>query len=79
MTTMPDVNLELADAAELAELLTFLTDWLSGSQQQTLTDSLTAFIGHPACDVENLAADLHRFVLLLGLNDGEQLFGEPTP
>jgi hypothetical protein len=52
MTTMPDVNLELADAAELAELLTFLTDWLSGSQQQTLTDSLTAFIGHPACDVE---------------------------
>jgi len=76
---MPDVNLELADAVELAELLTFLTDWLSGSQQQTLTDSLTAFIGHPACDVENLAADLHRFVLLLGLNDGEQLFGEPTP
>jgi len=31
---MPDVNLELADAAELAELLTFLTDWLSGSQQR---------------------------------------------
>ena len=79
MTTMPDVNLELGEAVELAELLTFLTDWLSGSQQQTLTDSLTAFIGHPACDVENLAADLHRFVLLLGLNDGEQLFGEPTP
>ena len=79
MTTMPDVNLELSDAAELAELLTFLTDWLSGSQQQTLTDSLTAFIGHPACDVENLAADPHRFVLLLGLNDSEQLFGEPTP
>ena len=24
-------------------------------------------------------ADLHRFVFLLGLNDGEQLFGEPTP
>ena len=79
MTTMPDVNLELADAAELAELLTFLTDWLSGSQQQTLTDSLTTFIGHPAYDANNLAADLHRFVLLLGLNDSEQLFGEPTP
>ena len=79
MTTMPDVNLELSDAVELAELLTFLTDWLSGSQQQTLTDSLTAFIGHPAYDTNNLAADLHRFVLLLGLNDGEQLFGEPTP
>jgi hypothetical protein len=79
MTTMPDVNLELADAVELAELLTFLADWLSSSQRQTLTGSLTAFIGHPAYDVENLAADLHRFVLLLGLNDGEQLSGEPTP
>ena len=76
---MPDVNLELADAVELAELLTFLADWLSGSQQQTLTDSLTTFVGHPACDVDNLTADLHRFVFLLGLNDGEQLSGEPTP
>jgi hypothetical protein len=79
MTTMPDVNLELSDAVELAELLTFLADWLSGSQRQTLTGSLTAFVGHPAYDVDNLAADLHRFVFLLGLNDGEQLFGEPTP
>ena len=79
MTTMPDVNLELSDAVELAELLTFLADWLSGSQRQTLADSLTTFVGHPACDVDNLTADLHRFVFLLGLNDGEQLFGEPTP
>ena len=79
MTTMPDVNLELADAVELAELLTFLTDWLSGSQQQTLNDSLDTFVGHPAYDTNNLAADLHRFVFLLGLNDGEQLSGEPTP
>jgi hypothetical protein len=79
MTTMPDVNLELSDAVELAELLTFLADWLSGSQRQTLTGSLTAFVGHPAYDVDNLAADLHRFVFLLGLNDGEQVFGEPTP
>jgi hypothetical protein len=79
MTTMPDVNLELSDAIELAELLTFLTDWLSASQRQTLADSLTAYVGHPACAVDNLAADLHRFVFLLGLNDGQQVFGEPTP
>ena len=79
MTTMPDVNLELSDAIELAELLTFLADWLSGRQRQTLADSLTTFVGHPAYDVDNLAADLHRFVFLLGLNDGEQLFGEPIP
>ena len=55
---MPDINLELSDAVELAELLTFLADWLSGSQQQTLNDSLTTFVGHPAYDVDNLAADL---------------------
>ena len=79
MTTMPDVNLELSDAVELAELLTFLTDWLSGSQQQTLNHSVDTFVGHPAYDANNLAADLHRFVFLLGLNDGEQLSGEPTP
>ena len=79
MTTMPDVNLELADAVELAELLTFLADWLSGSQHHTLTDSLATFIGHPGYDVNDLAAHLHRFVFLLGLSDGDQLFGEPTP
>jgi hypothetical protein len=76
---MPEVNLELSDAVELAELLTFLADWLSGSQSQTLADSLTAFVGHPSCNLDQLAADLHRFVFLLGLSDGEQLFGEPAP
>jgi hypothetical protein len=79
MTTMPDVNLELSDAVELAELLTFLTDWLSGGQQQTLNHSLATFIGHPSCNANTLAADLHRFVFLLGLSDGEQLFGEHSP
>jgi len=39
--------LDLSDAAELAEMLTFLADWLTGSQKQTLADSLTAFVGHP--------------------------------
>ena len=76
---MPDVNLELSDAVELAELLTFLADWLTGSQRQTLAHSLTNFIGHDRYDLDELAADLHRFVFLLGLSDGEQLFGEPTP
>ena len=45
---MPGVTLDLSDAAELAETLTFLADWLSGSQEQTLAGSLTAFVGHPA-------------------------------
>jgi hypothetical protein len=76
---MPDINLELGEAVELAELLAFLADWLSGSQRQTLADSLTAFAGHPGYHVDQLAADIHRFVFLLGLSDGDQLFGEPTP
>ena len=76
---MSEIRIDLADAVELAELLTFLADWLSGSQRQTLAESLAAYVGHPSCDVDELAADLHRFVFLLGLSDGEQLFGEPTP
>lgn len=44
---MPGITLDLSDAAELAETLTFLADWLSGSQKQTLAESLTAFVGHP--------------------------------
>jgi hypothetical protein len=76
---MPDVNLELSDAAELAELLSFLADWLSSSQRHTLADSLAAFVGHDAFGLDELRNDLHRFVFLLGRSDGEQLFGEPTP
>jgi len=76
---MPEISLDLADAAELAEILTFLADWLAGNQQQALADSLTAFVGHPAYTTEALCADLHRFVFLLGVSDGEELFGEPTP
>jgi hypothetical protein len=76
---MPTINLDLSDAAELAETLTFLAAWLSGSQKQTLADSFAAFVGHPAYDTDALRADLHRFVFLLGVSDGEELFGEPTP
>jgi hypothetical protein len=76
---MPQITLDLGDATELAETLTFLTDWLSGSQQQALADSLAAFVGHPAYNTETLRADLHRFAFLLGASDGEELFSEPTP
>jgi hypothetical protein len=76
---MSELRLDLGDAIELAELLTFLTDWLSGSQQQPLADNLTAYVGYDRYNIDELRNDLHRFVFLLGLNDGEQLFGEPTP
>jgi hypothetical protein len=45
---MPQITLDMGDAAELAETLTFLASWLSGSQKQTLADSFAAFVGHHA-------------------------------
>ena len=76
---MPEITLDQGDAAELAEMLTFLADWLAGSQKQALAGSLAVFVGHPACNTQTLCADLHRFAFLLGASDGEELFGEPTP
>jgi hypothetical protein len=76
---MPQITLDTSDATELAELLTFLTGWLSGSQKQALADSFATFIGHPAYHTGTLCADLHRFAFLLGASDGEELFGEPAP
>ena len=76
---MPQVTLDAVDAAELAEMLTFLASWLTGSQKQILADSFAAFVGHPAYDTSSLCADLHRFAFLLGASDGEELFGEPAP
>ena len=76
---MPQIRLDLGDAAELAEMLTFLTNWLSGSQKQALAQSFAAFVGHPAYNTGTLCADLHRFAFLLGETDGEELFGQATP
>ena len=75
---MPGITLDPADAAELAETHTFLTQWLTGSQKQALADSFAAFVGHPAYNTGTLCTDLRRFVFLLGASDGEELFGEPT-
>jgi hypothetical protein len=69
----------MVDAAELAETLTFLARWRSGSQKPVVDDKLAAYVGHPAYTTGNLGADLHRFVFLLGASDGEELFGEPAP
>jgi hypothetical protein len=76
---VPQITLDTGDAAELAEMLTFLAGWLSGSPKQTLDQSFAAFVGHPGYDTDVLSADLHRFAFLLGDSDGEQLFGEPQP
>jgi hypothetical protein len=70
---MPNTNLDTTDAAELAEILQFLSDWLARDPGR-LGASLEAFVGHPAYGISQLRLDLNRFIFLLGGNDGEQLF-----
>jgi len=76
---MPTTSLDSSDAAELAEMLQFLSDWLAADHEH-LDASLTRFVGHPAHGASQLQADLHRFTFLLGADNGEQLFGDrPSP
>jgi hypothetical protein len=70
---MPVVNLDASDAAELAELLQFVHDWLA-TDAARLGESLSAFVGGRAYDIVELRADLARFTFLLGGSDGEGLF-----
>jgi hypothetical protein len=71
---MPEVKLDAADAAELAEMLQFLSQWLA-RDSGGLGASLEDFVGHPAYGISQLRQDLERFVFLLGSSDGEPLFG----
>jgi hypothetical protein len=74
---MPEVKLDVVDAAELAELLQFLSRWLARDRGR-LGASLGEFVGHPAYNIGELRADLDRFTFLLGGDDGESLFGHGT-
>jgi hypothetical protein len=68
------VTLAPADAAELAEMLQFLSDWLARDQDH-LEVSLEGFVGSCAYGTRQLHDDLARFIFLLGGSDGEPLFG----
>ena len=74
---MPRIALDLADAAELGQLLAFLNDWLL-ADRLTLQGSLGRFVGHAGYDLDELRADLHRFAFLIGDTDGNDLFGLDT-
>jgi hypothetical protein len=74
---MPELRLDVVDAAELAELLQFLAQWLARDPDR-LGASLEAFAGHPAYNIGELRQDLNRFTFLLGGDDGESLFGHGT-
>jgi hypothetical protein len=71
----PRVHLDLAAAAELGEMLTFISQWLGGADHAQLGASFGRFIGTPGYDLAELRTDLARFTFLLGHDDGEQLFG----
>jgi len=73
---MPSLTLDAGDAAELAEMLSFLSQWLARDPAR-LAASLEDFVGHPAYTIQHLRDDLDRFVFLLGGSDEEQfLTGE---
>jgi hypothetical protein len=61
------------DAAELAEMLQFLSDWLARDRDH-LETSLEGFVGSCAYGTRQLRDDLARFIFLLGGSDGEPLF-----
>lgn len=69
------VCLDAGDAVELGELLEVLGDWL-GSDHDHFADSLCCFVGSTGYTVDELRADVSRFAFLLGVTDGELLFGE---
>jgi hypothetical protein len=72
------MNLDPADAAELAEALLFIAGWL-GSDPDRLSASLGGYVGDPAYSLQELRTELARFAFLLGGDDGEDLFGSSEP
>jgi hypothetical protein len=70
---MPNTSLGPGDAAEIAEMLQFLDDWLAADPGE-LGASLGRFVANPAYGLSDLRGDLSRFIFLLGGNDGEPLF-----
>jgi len=73
---MPMMRLEVIDAVELAETLTFIDRWLAGAEHAQLAASFHRYMGTDGYDLAELRADLARFTFLLGGDDGEQLFGD---
>jgi hypothetical protein len=70
---MPNLGLDVGDAAELAEILQFLGGW-QAAEHGGLGASLHRYVGRPACGITQLRADLDRFTFLLGGSEDELLF-----
>jgi hypothetical protein len=67
---MPGITLDPVDAAELAEVLTFLTQWLSGIVRRADTMINTTGLTHPALD------KITRITMLLCLSRSSFLHSE---
>lgn len=75
---MSTVQLKTSDAAELAEMLTVLDDWLA-NDPHTLSTSLTTFVGGTGYTTDTLRNDLARFAFLLTGERAARLFGDDEP
>ena len=75
---MTTVQLNTSDAAELAEMLTFISDWLT-SDPNTLTASIEKHTGGTAYTTGTLRTVLARFAFLLTGQDAARLFGDDEP
>jgi hypothetical protein len=74
------VNLDMADAMELEQLLDFLARWMK-AEHDCLAPSLARFLGTGPLGFEvknsgpeSLADDFNWFRFLLGATDGEGIF-----
>jgi hypothetical protein len=73
---MPSLSLDATDAAELAEMLQFLAEWLAADDEH-LGASLARFVGSTAYDLKDLRGDLERFTFLPG-GSGDWPPGQPN-
>ncbi|MEV4123399.1 hypothetical protein [Nocardia sp. NPDC049707] len=60
-----DFRITTSDAIELAEMLTFIADWLA-STDPIIVQSFNAFVGSDSYTLTDLRASLDRFVGMLG-------------
>jgi hypothetical protein len=66
--------LDADEAVELGELLEFVGRWLA-RDDGSLAESLRQFVGGGGYDINELRADVSRFVFLLGGDDEAWLCG----
>jgi hypothetical protein len=69
-------SLNITDAGELTEMLTFCADWLAGPDHDLLAASLRRFIGTDGYELPALQAGPARFAFLLGDDGGRLITGD---